>query len=332
MTEKKIGVLIGREWSWPPAFIGEINRRNAGVSAELVKLGGTRLAEPCVYSLIVDRISYRIPYYRTYLKTAVLSGTTVINNPLWSSAYDRFFNASLVTRMGFRHPRAIALPSHTYQEGIAEEALRNLHYPVPWEEHIEYLGGFPVVLRPVHESDMRHVYVLESFEELWLSYDKTGTEPMMLREHITWDKYVRCICIGQERILPIKYSPGVNWSTRYHYQPNYLSPEEKELVIESAARINQALGFDINAIDFAFKKGELYTVDVTNPTPDFDVNTLTPYFFDWVVKSMADHVITLLRGQRLQLHEFSWGKQIHSLPSVSNGVNGTTRELIGYRR
>lgn len=330
MTEKKIGLLVGREWSWPPAFIGELNRRNAGVIAELVKLGGTHLAEPCPYNVIVDRISYRIPYYRTFLKTAVLSGTTVINNPLWSSAYDRFFNASLVMRMGYRHPRAVALPSHTYHEGIAEDSLRNLNYPIPWEAHITYLGGFPVVLRPVHESDMRHVYVLESFEELWLSYDKTGTEPMMLREHITWDKYVRCLCIGPDHILPIKYTPGVNWSTRYHYQPTYLSPEERELVMVSAARINQALGFDVNAIDFAFKDNQLYVVDVTNPTPSFDVNTLTPYFFDWVVKTMADHVLYLAKGQQLQLHEFAWGHQLHPPPHSSPSTNGVGRELLWH--
>ena len=27
---KRIGVMVGREWSWPPAFIDEVNQRNAG--------------------------------------------------------------------------------------------------------------------------------------------------------------------------------------------------------------------------------------------------------------------------------------------------------------
>ena len=81
MSAKKIGVIVGREWSWPPAFIEEVNRRNEGVVAEFVKLGGTRMAEPSEYDVIIDRISHEIPYYRTYLKTAALSGTLVINNP-----------------------------------------------------------------------------------------------------------------------------------------------------------------------------------------------------------------------------------------------------------
>ncbi len=39
----KVGLLVGREWSFPPAFIDEVNNRNEGVEAELVKLGGTRM-------------------------------------------------------------------------------------------------------------------------------------------------------------------------------------------------------------------------------------------------------------------------------------------------
>ena len=42
----KIGLLVGREWSFPPAFIEEINRRDEGVTAEYIQLGGTRMDEP----------------------------------------------------------------------------------------------------------------------------------------------------------------------------------------------------------------------------------------------------------------------------------------------
>ncbi|MFO0847923.1 MAG: hypothetical protein U0871_05080 [Gemmataceae bacterium] len=71
----------GREWSWPPKLIDEVNRRNAGVEAEFVMLGGTRMDEPTLYAVLVDRISHEVPYYRSYLKKAVLDGAAVINNP-----------------------------------------------------------------------------------------------------------------------------------------------------------------------------------------------------------------------------------------------------------
>ena len=30
---------------------------------------------------------------------------------------------------------------------------------------------------------------------------------MIVQEFIEWDEFVRCLCIGQEDILPIKYDP-----------------------------------------------------------------------------------------------------------------------------
>src|SRR5262244_2217567 len=107
----KVGLLVGREWSFPPAFIDEVNRRDEGVVAEYVKLGGTRMHEPCPYAVLIDRISHEVPYYRSYLKNAVLQGATVINNPFMWTADDKFFGASLCTKLGLAHPKTLALPN-----------------------------------------------------------------------------------------------------------------------------------------------------------------------------------------------------------------------------
>ena len=49
----KVGLLVGREWSFPPAFLDEVNGREDGVTAEFVKLGGSlRVVEDSVYRLI----------------------------------------------------------------------------------------------------------------------------------------------------------------------------------------------------------------------------------------------------------------------------------------
>jgi hypothetical protein len=61
MTQK-IGLLVGMEWSWPTAFIEEVNGRNANITAEFVTIGGTQMDEPCPYAVIVDRISHEVPY------------------------------------------------------------------------------------------------------------------------------------------------------------------------------------------------------------------------------------------------------------------------------
>ena len=114
----KIGLIVGREWSFPPAFIEEVARRDEDVVAEYVKLGGTAMDEPVDYAVIIDRISHEVPYYRTYLKHAVLQGTTVVNNPFMWSADDKLFDASLATQLGVASPKTVVLPNREYIPGI----------------------------------------------------------------------------------------------------------------------------------------------------------------------------------------------------------------------
>jgi hypothetical protein len=260
--------------------------------------------------LIIDRISHEIPYYRTYLKSVALHGVTVVNDPFYSSAHDRFSNACTITQMGLPHPRVVALPSHSYVEGLPETALRNLRYPIPWENHIAYLGGFPVVLYPVRDSSIRKAYILESYEDLWWAYNQTGEEPMMMREYLRWERYIRCLCIGPRHVLPVPYKPGVGWNAHYQHAPAYLSAPETEYIVSLANRINQALGYAINAIDFAILGDTVYVVDATNPVPAFDVSHLTPHLFDWVVTAMVEFALELVQHTGSQRNLLLWSSEL----------------------
>src|SRR5690606_20506173 len=145
----KVGLLVGREWSFPPAFIEEVNRRDAGVTAEYVKLAGTMMDEPNPYAVIIDRISHEVPYYRSYLKNAVLQGTKVINNPFMWTADDKFFEASLATKLGIASPKTVVLPNKEYVPGIVHpDSLRNMDW-VQWDEILYYVG-LPCVLKDAH--------------------------------------------------------------------------------------------------------------------------------------------------------------------------------------
>src|SRR5207247_10569405 len=146
----KVGLLVGREWSFPPAFVEEVNRRNDGVVAEFVKLGGTRMNEPCPFAVLVDRISHEVPYYRSYLKHAALMGATVVNNPFMWTADDKFFEATLAAKVGVAHPKTLVLPNKEYVPGIVHhESLRNLIYPLDWRGIADYVG-LPCVLKDAH--------------------------------------------------------------------------------------------------------------------------------------------------------------------------------------
>src|SRR5271170_2061250 len=132
----KVGLLCGREFSFPPAFIEQVNKlgQKLGVTAEFVKLGGTKMGETPEYRVIVDRISHEVEYYRGYLKHAVLQGTYVINNPFWWTADDKYFNYSMASKLGLTIPKTVLLPQKGYPTDvdINSESLRNLKYPVDW--------------------------------------------------------------------------------------------------------------------------------------------------------------------------------------------------------
>ena len=304
---KKIGIMVGRENTFPGAFIEEVNRRNAGVTAEFVKLDGTGMAEECSYDVIVDRISHEIPYYRTFLKTALVGGTVIVNNPFWWSASDdKLFGGTLCKRLGIAHPRTIALPSHEYIEGIDhQESLRNLKDSIPWDTHVAHVGGFPVILKPNSGGGFKKVFKLHSMDQLWEAYNQTGTDAMILQEFIEWEKYVRCLVIGQEQVLVMKFDVNEPYPHRYFDVPDYLTKDEHERVVDAALKIVKAFGYDMNTCEFALKGGVPYAIDFTNPAPDMDYWSLKEKFFSWVVNAMADMCIKKALAGRYQFAELN---------------------------
>jgi hypothetical protein len=316
----KVGLLVGREWSFPPAFIEEVNRRDEDVMAEMVKLGGTLMDEPCPYTVIVDRISHEVPYYRSYLKNAVLQGTTVVNNPFMWTADDKFFEASLATKLGVASPKTVALPNKDYVPGIVhDESLRNLKFPIDWEALLDYVG-LPCVLKDAHGGGWKGVYICHTLEELWRNYDQSGLLTMVLQEFIEWDHYVRCMCLGQEEVLAMKYDPGAR---KYHVEHAHMGPELGKRVQEDALKLVRALGYDMNTVEFAIRDGVPYAIDFMNPAPDMDVNSLTPFYFDWMVKHMADMVIRLAQDPRPQLAELKWRALFNGRDVGDNGAAGS---------
>jgi hypothetical protein len=296
--EAKVGLLVGREWSFPPEFIEQVNKRGRGVTAEFVKLDAARMDDPVPYAVIVDRISHEVPYYRSYLKHAALQGCTVINNPFMWTADDKFFGASLATRLGIPSPKTVALPNKDYVTGIKhDESLRNLNYPLDWQGLADYVG-MPCVLKDAHGGGWRDVYVCHSLDELIQHYNSSGRLQMVVQEFIRWEHFVRCLAIGQDEVLPMKYDPK---ERRYLVEHAHLSPEMGTRVVDYSLTLMRALGYDMCSLEWAIRDGVPYAIDFMNPAPDMDVNSLTPHYFDWAVEKMADMAIRLATEPRRQV-------------------------------
>ena len=90
--------------------------------------------------------------------------------------------------------------------------------------------------------------------------------------------------------MPIKYDPR---ERRYLVEHNYLPPELGERIVNDARLLNRVLGYDMNSVEFAVRDGIPYAIDFMNAAPDMDINSITPHYFEWVVKAMADFAIEM---------------------------------------
>ena len=217
MAVNRIGVIFGMEETFPPALVERINHVGVtGVTAEFVSLGAVRMDEPARYRVIVDRISHDIPFYRAYLKNAALAGTTVINNPFWWSADDKFFNYALAARLGVAVPPTVILPHKQHPPDTTERSMRNLEYPLDWGAVFDYVG-FPAFLKRFDGGGWKDVYQVRSPEELFAAYDQTGALCMMLQRAVNFREYFRCYVVGQEKVRIMPYDPRVPHHERYAY-------------------------------------------------------------------------------------------------------------------
>ncbi len=308
---ERIGIIVGWEESFPRAFIEKVNQ-TPGFKAELCTLGGISEVNKPPYRVIIDRLSHEVPYYRMFLKTAALAGSYIINDPFWWSADDKFFGFSLAAKIGVKVPRTVMLPQNSYIPSIdPQRSLRNLQFPIDWEQIVDYVG-FPAILKPADGGGWKNVTKVNNLEELFKAYNDSKTLVMTLQQFIDFDNYVRCICIGREFILPIRYDPkstkGMYGRGEYIETENFMDKETEKKVLDGAWALNQALGYDMNSVEFAIKDGVPYAIDFTNPAPDMDVKSILPKHFNIAVDQMAKFAIKAAREGRQTNPSYTFNK------------------------
>ena len=306
---KKIGILHGKERSFPEAVVERINSKAVpGIVAEPVTIDKVMQGEPTEYAVIIDRISQDVPFYRAYLKNAALCGTAVINNPFWWSADEKFFNNCLATKIGVPVPKTVILPSHELPTDTSGESFANLAYPLDWKGIFEYIG-FPAYMKPHAGGGWKSVYQLNSLEEFFEKHAETEQLVMMLQEEIKFEEYYRCYCIGGKHVRIMPYEPRNPHHLRYVAD---FTPTEERLaqMEEIVLRICRYLGYDFNTVELAVRDGVPYAIDFCNPAPDAEVTSVGEENFAWVVETAANFAIEKAQSQKDGEDNLTWGEYI----------------------
>ncbi|REA59714.1 glutathione synthase [Dyadobacter luteus] len=325
---KKIGILFGMENTFPQAFIDRVNSKGEkDIIAEAVRIDKVVQADLSEYAVIIDRISQDVPFYRAFLKNAALSGTAVINNPFWWSADEKFFNNALAEKIGVPVPKTVLLPSKERPENTSETSFRNLAFPLAWEEMFEYVG-FPAYMKPHDGGGWKSVYKVHNIQDLWNKHEETGHLIMMLQEEIEFDDYVRCYCIGQKDVLIMPYEPRNPHHLRYAAELKATGEEREKLLAtikDYVLKLNIALGYDFNTVEFAVRNGVPIAIDFCNPAPDADVYSVGHENFEWVVEAAANMAIERAKNHKEGQTNLTWGTFIQNsvggiIPNVPEAV------------
>ncbi len=306
---KKIGILFGKERTFPQAIVERINSKNIpGIMAEPVLIDKVKQGESCGYAVIFDRISQDIPFYRAFLKNAALTGTAVINNPFWWSADEKFFNNCLATKINVPVPKTVILPSRDLPVDTSDDSFSNLSYPLDWEGIFDYVG-FPAYMKPFSGGGWKNVYKLESMEDFFDKHAETGQLVMLLQEEIVFEEYYRCYCIGGKHVRIMSYEPRNPHHLRYvaDFKP---SAEKLAMMEDIVIRINKYLGYDFNTVELALRDGVPYAIDFCNPAPDADRASVGEENFAWVVETTANYAIEKAQTQELGKDNLTWGEYI----------------------
>ena len=306
---KKIGILHGKERSFPEAFVDRINSKKIdGIMAETVKIDKVVQGESSGYSVIIDRISQDVPFYRAFLKNAALCGTAVINNPFWWSADEKFFNNCLSTKIGVAVPKTAILPSYKLPDDTTGESFSNLAYPLDWKGIFDYTG-FPAYMKPFAGGGWKNVYKLESIEEFYEKHAETEQLVMLLQEEIVFTEYYRCYCIGGKHVRIMPYEPRNPHHLRYvaDFKP---SAERLKQMEEIVLKINHFLGYDFNTVELAIRDGVPYAIDFCNPAPDAERTSVGEENFAWVVETAANYAIEKALAQVDNTDNLTWGEYV----------------------
>ena len=289
------------------AFIEEVNKRGIeNVTAEPVRIDKSVQGEKSGYAVILDRISQDVPFYRTWLKNAALTGTAVINNPFWWSADDKYFNNCLMTQIGVPVPKTVILPSYQLPTDTTNESFSNLAYPLDWDGIFNYIG-FPAYMKPYAGGGWKSVYRLASKEEFYEKHQETEQLVMLLQEEIVFTEYYRCYCIGRKHIRIMSYEPRNPHHLRYQANFNP-SPERMRQMEDIVLRINEYLGYDFNTVELAVRDGIPYAIDFGNPAPDAERSSVGEENFAWVVETAANFAIEKALSHKDGAENLTWGE------------------------
>lgn len=305
-----LGILHGREETFPPALLNELNARQAGVHGESITVSSVEALERSPYRLLVDRISGKVPYYRSFLQQQSWLGVPSMPS-LSLHSLDRVGLAQLALQARVQAPPTVLLPHQAHPPGVEGDDLGNLAYPMPWETYLRQTG-LPAALRSARLGS-GPISRVASLGELWGAYGRSGDQLMVVQPDMSDAEHVLAIVAGSH-LEVLGYDPV---SVRYR-------PVSEELLaptLQACQRLLQLADFNLTGLEFAWHRSKLWLSDL-HLTPDLEWWSLGEEAFGRIVTNCAQELIRRTAEAERQASD----------PSVSKETGRRARESSVSKR
>jgi len=274
-----LGILHGREETFPPALLHELNARQAGVHGETITISSVEALERSPYRLLVDRISGKVPYFRSLLQQQSWLGVPTMPS-LSLHCLDRVGLAQLALQARVQAPPTILLPHQAHPPGVEADDLSNLAYPMPWDNYLRQMG-LPASLRSARLG-AGPVYRVASLSELWAAYGKSGDQLMVVQPDMSDAEHVLAIVAGSH-LEVLGYDPV---SLRYRPAPQELL----QPTLQACERLLGLADFNLTGLEFAWHRSKLWLSDL-HLLPDLEWWSLGEEAFGRIVTNCAEELI-----------------------------------------
>ncbi len=274
-----LGIVHGREETFPPALLAEINARQAGVHIESIVVSSVEALERSPYRLLVDRLSSQVGYFRSLLWQQSLLGVACTPD-LALHRLDRVGLAQVALQARVHCSPTLLLPHQAHPPGVEPDDLSNLAYPMPWEQYLRQVG-LPAWLRSA-QLGAGLVHKFSSLGELWQAYAKSQQHLMVIQPDFSEAEHLLVIVAGTH-LEVVGYDP---LSGRYRQPRADLCPP----ALEAVGRLQSKLDLNLTGIEFAWHQSKLWLSDL-HLRPDLEWWSLGEEAFTRVVQGCASELI-----------------------------------------
>jgi hypothetical protein len=310
---RRIGLSLGADLCWPLCFeeivsrLGpvRVGRDTVRFEVERVPIEPFDLRARVPYDVLFDRITHWFAPTRERVKTAVLDGVYVPNDPWAIQSMEKHTTYAAMMRLGFPVPDTWLVPQKSY------EPKDDLQVTLERYARLFDLGevgrrvGYPLFMKPYDGGAWVGVTKIDDERALRAAYEDSGRRLMHVqRAVVPNDLFVRGLGIGPQ-VGFFRYDPRAPLHLRYTTDAGFLTKEEERVVADMTLTINAFFGWDYNSCEALRQDGVFKPIDFANACPDSQVTSLHRHF-PWLVTGLVRWLLFCAATKRKPRRARDW--------------------------